>query len=537
MKGDVNADSAVIDRIRAHQVELGDAKPRFGLFLCDCSDATAIRGVIERIPEALDDWLEEVVVMLGRPSDRALFSVSDLLPGRRLKIRFHRPPRASGYGAVRKAAFEYALLKKFDQVIIMRGDGTHPPEQLPRLVDLSLEDPSRFVLATRIGHGSASAGRSLPYRLAHRLATFVQNRVVGMRLDDFDTSFRLYPVEALERIPFQLDADTHRFEFETILQLRALGIPIREEPLVDAGGGDASGINDLAHEILACATAIGYRLHQVHATRDGRYMVDLDVHYTLKHSETGSHVQIVSAIAPNSTVLDLGCSSGLLARPLREKNVRVTGVDAGPGERLTKELAEYHQRDLELPLELPVERVFEYVVCADVIEHLRNRSQLLRGARRYLKPNGVLIISTPNIALWFYRLSLLVGRFEYGPRGVLDETHVHLYTGATFRREVENAGFHVLRRRVTALPFEIVFESTGRSRLIRSLAIGYHWLARLWPSMFAYQYILEARITTLDEESIVDAVGPSEDSIDLSCCARRRSMAKLGPDAEAEEDR
>ena len=104
---------------------------------------------------------------------------------------------------------------------------------------------------------------------------------------------------------------------------------------------------------------------------------------------------------------------------------------------------------------------------------------------------------------WFCTalLLLLVGRFEYGPRGVLDETHVHLYTGATFRREVETAGFHVLRQRVTALPFEVVFESTGRSRLVRSLAGGYHWLARIWPSMFAYQFVLEAEITTLDEDS------------------------------------
>jgi hypothetical protein len=70
---------------------------------------------------------------------------------------------------------------------------------------------------------------------------------------------------------------------------------------------------------------------------------------------------------------------------------------------------------------------------------------------------------------------------------------------------VENAGFDVLRQRVTALPFEVVFESTGRSRFVRGLAIAYHWLARLWPSMFAYQYVLEARITTLDEEAIVES--------------------------------
>jgi SAM-dependent methyltransferase len=141
------------------------------------------------------------------------------------------------------------------------------------------------------------------------------------------------------------------------------------------------------------------------------------------------------------------------------------------------------------------------VVCSDVIEHLRQRETLLRSVRRFLKEDGRLIISTPNIALWFYRLSLLVGRFEYGPRGVLDRTHVHLFTRATFRRAVERAGFHVLRERVTALPFEVVFESTGRSRLVGALARAYWMLARLWPELFAYQFILEAEITTLDEES------------------------------------
>ena len=56
--------------------------------------------------------------------------------------------------------------------------------------------------------------------------------------------------------------------------------------------------------------------------------------------------------------------------------------------------------------------------------------------------------------------------------------------------------------RRTALPFEVVFESTGRSRLIRAAAEVYHVLARAWPTMFAYQIIFEAQITTLDDDSI-----------------------------------
>ena len=498
---DTHADSRPSDTNPLDRRDQAEAAPRFGLFLFGCVEAAALRETLGRIPEELDDCFEEVVVMLDRPSRRAPFESDALLRGRRLRLRFHRPPHDSGYGAARKDAFEYALLKGFDQVIVMCGDASHPPEALPQLVQQALRHPSRFVLARR----PDEARPFLAYRLSHRLSTFVQNRILGMRLSDYQTSFRVYPTEALRRIPFQLNSLGEQFDFEVLLQLRALGIPIHEELLPRGLGAERSRDGGFVTDAAGCASAIGYRLHQMHVTRDGRYLVDHEIHYTLKHSDTGSHVQIVSAIAPRSRVLDLGCSSGLLARPLREKDVQVTGVDAGPGDLLAKELAEYYQRDLELPLELPFGRVFGYVVCADVIEHLRNRGQLLRGARRYLKPDGRLIISTPNIALWFYRLSLLVGRFEYGPRGVLDETHVHLYTGSTFRREVENAGFDVLRQRVTALPFEVVFESTGRSRFVRGLAIAYHWLARLWPSMFAYQYVLEARITTLDEEAIVES--------------------------------
>lgn len=491
-RGDeIAPDPATLAALDARRAERGGEAPRILLVVCECGDVDVVAKTLARIPPELDGHVEQVVVMVDRDWGQLQPSAETLRSACPLELRLHRPLRGRGPGALRKAAFEYALLRRFDHVIVMRGDGTQPPERLPDLVALALEEPGRFVLGSRLRRSAQTEQRA-----SFRASTFLQNRILGLRLDDYRASFRLYPCEALERIPFQLDSDDDRFDAEIILQLRALGIPIEETPLVDeAPPDDGAGF-----DLRACSTALDYRLHQLHVTRNGRYLVDRDIHYTLKRSRTSSHAQIVDAIEPGSRVLDLGCSNGLLARPLREKEVEVVGVDAGPGERLSKELARYCQHDLERPLDLPLEREFDYVVCADVIEHLRGRAQLLRGARRYLKPEGRLILSTPNVALWFYRLSLLVGRFEYGPRGVLDETHVHLYTCATIRREIEKAGFTILAQRATSLPFEVVFESTGRSRLVRGLDAAYHHLARLWPSMFAYQVILEAQISTLDDE-------------------------------------
>jgi len=499
---EAQVDEALVEAIQKRRAELGDAMPRIALFLFDCSDTEALQRILDRIPQPVSEWLAEIVIMQERSASRQRPVPRDLPGSWPANLQVHRLPRDSGFGGARKAAFEYALLKRFDHVIMMRSDGLHPPEALPALIHPILLDPVQMVFAYRLLrlHRAPGSWKLIPNSIAHTLATGFQNRLLGLRLRDYHSGYRLYAMQAIARIPFQLDADDCRFDMQIVIQCRVLGVPIAEVPVGPVWREYPTNSAGLTEVLRACRCAVDYRLHQLHAFRLGQYFVDEDVRYTLKCSATGSHMQIVGAIAPGSSVLDLGCSQGLLARPLREKDVRVTGVDIAPPERLAAELEAYYQRDLERPLELPVAREFDYVVVSDVIEHLRNRTQLLREARRFLKEGGRLIISTPNVALWFYRLSLFVGRFEYGPRGVLDETHLHLFTRATFRREVEKAGFFVLKERVTALPFEIVFESTGRSRLIRSLSRIYHALARLWPAMFAYQHIIEAEITTLDEE-------------------------------------
>jgi methionine biosynthesis protein MetW len=484
----------------------GNQAPRIAVFLFGCDDADLLRQLIERVPQPSLESIEEIVIVEDGSENRSSPDPATLSAGSATKVRLHRTPRKSSYGAARKAAFEYALREGFDHIVLMRGDGRHPPERLPGLIQAALEHRRSLIIASRLSQPRQAHREGMPLSrvVALCLARALQNAVLGLHMKDYQSSFRLYPCGALRRIPWQLNSDLRSFDDELLIQFRALGASTVEIPAHPVWLEYDRGSALLERALRSLQTSLGYRFHQLHLTRRHLYMVDQDIHYTLKSSPTSSHSQIVEIIAPGSRVLDLGCSQGLLASPLARKNVRVTGVDSGPPERLADELETYYQRDLEQSLELQEGRSFDYVVIADVIEHLRNRQQLLRSARRFLKEDGLLIISTPNIAIWFYRLSLLVGRFEYGPRGVLDETHVHLYTRQTFQREVERAGFRVVRRRVTALPFEVVFQATGKSRVVRWLAGAYYMLARAWPSMFAYQHILEAEIITLDEDGTSD---------------------------------
>jgi 2-polyprenyl-3-methyl-5-hydroxy-6-metoxy-1,4-benzoquinol methylase len=266
----------------------------------------------------------------------------------------------------------------------------------------------------------------------------------------------------------------------------------------------------IRYGIQAAGISIGYRLHQLHILRRGTYFVDLGEKYTLKRNRHSSHMQILDAIPRGSRVLDLGCGQSLLAEEFARKNVILIGVDKIPEDQASAAIHQYVRRDLEEPLNLPFGREFDYVVLSDLIEHINNRDAVMESLRRFLKLNGRLIISTGNIAIWFYRLSLLIGRFEYGARGILDRTHVYLFTFDTFARFLKRNGYRIIEMKTTPIPFELVFSSTGRSRTLDLVTRWYYYLTRLWPRVFAYQFIMECTFAAYEFASGEEEWSPGE---------------------------
>jgi 2-polyprenyl-3-methyl-5-hydroxy-6-metoxy-1,4-benzoquinol methylase len=201
-----------------------------------------------------------------------------------------------------------------------------------------------------------------------------------------------------------------------------------------------------------------------------------------------AHAKLLAAVGTGKRVLDVGCSSGYLARPLSERGNTIVGIELDPeaaqaAEQFCERVLVGDVETMELPLE---PSSFDVVLCGDVVEHLRDPVAALARLRSFLKPGGRVVLSTPNIANWAIRLSLLGGRWRYTERGILDRTHTHLFTRATLAEALERAGYEQVR-----IDFSVPVP--GDSDLLDGLGRA---LGRLRPPLFAYQWIAVAQTSS-----------------------------------------
>ena len=219
--------------------------------------------------------------------------------------------------------------------------------------------------------------------------------------------------------------------------------------------------------------------------------------YLFKISDPYSSHSLILSLLPdpgNGRVLDVGTAHGYLAAMLRRRGFRVTGIESDPA--LAAEAAnhcdEIYVADLDRPLP-NLDFEFDVILYGDVLEHLKDPMTVLESLNRSLRPGGIVIVSLPNVANIYVRLSLLMGRFDYADRGILDRTHLHFFTRKTFRDFLDEAGLEVLRLTATPIPLPLVVPERFHGRLLAVTHSANAWMARRWMTMFGYQFVAVAR--------------------------------------------
>jgi SAM-dependent methyltransferase len=171
--------------------------------------------------------------------------------------------------------------------------------------------------------------------------------------------------------------------------------------------------------------------------------------------------EIAAAAPAPLTILDVGCGDGGItsAAAAAVPGHRVVGMDwamaplrTASGRGLTV------VRGGAAAPGLPVaDASVDVVIFSEVIEHLVDPDAAIEELRRVLRPGGHLLLSTPNLAAWFNRGMLALGRqpvfsevsmvHVFGRPGRSVAGHLRLFTLVALREFLTAYGFTDLRVR------------------------------------------------------------------------------------------
>jgi SAM-dependent methyltransferase len=170
--------------------------------------------------------------------------------------------------------------------------------------------------------------------------------------------------------------------------------------------------------------------------------------------------------------LDLGCNDGVICEYFAKRGLNVTGMD------ISKRALDFARQrgienlivgDCENPLPFASSQ-FDAVFWGDNVEHLFSPLNTLKEIHRVLKPEGVLILSTPNMG-WiinriYYLLFGTVRRTEGHRNPPWRWEHIRFFNKKIIRAFLNEGGFEMVQ-----------FSSCDRR-------LAFDFLARFWPSMF-----------------------------------------------------
>jgi 2-polyprenyl-3-methyl-5-hydroxy-6-metoxy-1,4-benzoquinol methylase len=208
----------------------------------------------------------------------------------------------------------------------------------------------------------------------------------------------------------------------------------------------------------------------------------------------------VASLVPDEAIriLDVGCSNGALghALKLRREGRHVTGIEIDAG------LADEARRVLDVVLHADLEAIdvagalaslapFDCIVCADVLEHIRDPWSFLAQLMCMLEPEGAVVVALPNVRHHSALGTIgLTGRFPRRARGIFDGTHLRWFTWTESVEMLRGVGLEV-----DTANYAIRIGDRGGGRINRLAnrlldPIAGTWLVR---EFFSYQFSIRGR--------------------------------------------
>ena len=234
----------------------------------------------------------------------------------------------------------------------------------------------------------------------------------------------------------------------------------------------------------------------------------------------GNAVSLLRECGGRSGVhLDFGCGYGAIAEPIRDElGLAYLGFDiASDGlDSLRRRGFEAHRIDLydldqaETLAERAIgNRPIASMTCLDTLEHITNGEEVLKLLRRIAElADAPLVLSVPNVTHKDLALKLLIGRWDVTEAGLLDHTHVTLYSHARLSRLMMAVGWRQTAARDWLLQHSDQEFPASAAVLNHRLPIGHFlldFINRANPHAIVNQFVRAYRVAPAQPQPLLES--------------------------------
>ena len=479
-----------------------DRNVKIGFLIVAYNAEAQIERTLARLPA--DVWAEvSTVVVLDDCSTDDTVAKAMALRGQYPKLQVIRNRVSRRYGGSQKIGYQHAIDQDFDVLVLLHADGQYAPEIIRSLYQPILDGHADVVLGSRMIPPRNALQGGMPWYKYHgnRILTWMQNRMTGLRLSEFHTGYRAYRVDFLRAVLFWENSDEWHFDTEILLQADAAKARILEVPIPTYYGKEIQRVNGVGYAANCLLTSMEFLLARLGLLYIRKFDVNLAgrKYFSKLTDPYSSHTIIAGALQKSGLagrrILELGVGDATLTEVMCRGGGEVTCVEMDPqfadlARPFAREVIIANAEGLNYRLEQ--EAKYDIIVAADILEHLADPETILSRLKTGLRRGGLLVVSLPNVANLYVRLNLLLGRFPYHTKGLLDQTHLRFYTLTTMHKLLVKTGWVVERVEVTSIPIAVVFpflRMKGFCWLLRLL----HMATSLFRGLLAYQGVLFCR--------------------------------------------
>ncbi len=469
---------------------------RIGIFVIAYNAESHIEKTLSRIPEAVWNMITVVYIVDDCSSDETTFKALNFNNAYSGKIVVIRNRVNLRYGGNQKLGYQWAIDQQLDIVVMLHADGQYAPEFLEQMYTPIMNKEADVVIGSRMmTKRTALLGGMPAYKYyGNIILTQIQTVLTGLKLSEYHSGYRAYSVKFLQSIPFWENSNEWHFDTQILLQNYQVKARIKELPIPTYYGDEICHVNGISYGLNCLVTSFGFLLYRRNIYYSRKYDVNLKgQRYFDKFDDPYSshsliYKQLLSYGVRGKKILELGVGDASLTRRLQANGALIDGVES---DQVYIDLAApYCQKifsgDLNQIETLDLDTDYDIIVAADILEHLVDPEYVLSKLKTHLKKDGLLVVSLPNVANIYVRMSLLFGRFNYHSKGLLDKTHLHFYTIHTAANMLSKTGWKITAKNVTAIPLAIVFPFL-RLAIFRWILYLFYGATRMFKGLFAYQ--------------------------------------------------